>query len=221
MELSEPESSAPRPHLLLKEDLMTPALVAALPAFALYTFIQAITPGPANLCSLATTMRIGVRPALRQWVGLTIGFFAVMAVAMAALLGATSLIEGALPALTVAGAAYVLWLAWSMVRPGEGHGFNGVQPTIGAGVVLQVTNVKLLVMSSTALVAYVIPYTSDLAVLAAIGFAVPIVGSACNLAWIYGGVHLQAFYERHRRPVDAVMAAALALCAAGMLAALV
>ncbi len=197
---------------------MTSALLAAMPAFLAYTFVQAITPGPANLCSMATALRLGLRPALRQWVGLTLGLFLVIAAALAVLYGAASAIDSLLPALTVVGAAYVLWLAWSMVRPSDGHGgFANVRPTIGAGVVLQVTNAKVLVMSCTALVAYVIPYAENVPALLGASLVLPVAGALCNLVWIYGGVKLQSFYEAHQRPIDALMAATLALCAGGML----
>lgn len=201
---------------------MTSALLAAMPAFLVYTFVQAITPGPANLCSMATALRLGLRPALRQWIGLTLGLFLVVMAALAVLCEVASAAQSLMPALTVVGAVYVLWLAWSMVCPGDGHGgFAGVRPTIGAGVVLQVTNAKVLVMSCTALVAYVIPYADNVPALLGAAMVLPVAGALCNLVWIYGGVKLQSFYEAHQRPIDAAMAATLALCAMGMLASLV
>ncbi len=45
-----------------------------IPSFLLYCFVSAITPGPANLCSLASAMKYGRRQALRQWRGLFTGF---------------------------------------------------------------------------------------------------------------------------------------------------
>ena len=48
-----------------------------LPSFLLYCYVGAITPGPANLCSLSAALRYGRGPALRQWRGLFTGFFLV------------------------------------------------------------------------------------------------------------------------------------------------
>lgn len=45
-----------------------------LSSFLLYCYIGAITPGPANLCSLSTALRYGKGPALRQWRGLFLSF---------------------------------------------------------------------------------------------------------------------------------------------------
>lgn len=196
---------------------MNSALLAAMPAFTIYTFIQSITPGPANLCSLATTMQQGVRPAMRQWVGLTIGLFIVVVVTTVALLGAGDVVNQLMPVLTVVGAGYVLWLAWGMVRPGQGGDAAQIAPTVKAGVILQVTNVRLLVMCTTALLAYVLPYTSNPLVMGIVSLVIPAMGAASGLVWIYGGMRLRAWYESHRRLVDIVMGTALALCGVGML----
>ena len=48
--------------------------LSLLPSFLLYCYVGAITPGPANLCSLSTALRYGKGPALRQWRGLLTGF---------------------------------------------------------------------------------------------------------------------------------------------------
>ena len=44
--------------------------VSLIPSFLIYCFVGAITPGPANLCSLGAALRYGRGPALRQWRGL-------------------------------------------------------------------------------------------------------------------------------------------------------
>lgn len=196
---------------------MSTALVATLPAIAFYCFVQGITPGPANLCSLATTMRYGIRPAMRQWLGLTLGFYVVSFAAVACAWGAGAFLQAAIPWVSAVGAGYILWLAWSMARPAEkAHAFEA-RPTVRAGFLLQVTNAKILVACVTALFSFVLPYTADLAVLLGIGLLLPVIGVSCNLVWIAAGARLQGFYEAHRRPVDLVMAASLAACAAGML----
>ena len=64
--------------------------LSILPSFLVYCYVGAITPGPANLCSLSAALRYGRGPALRQWRGLAAGFFTVSlaAAAIAWLLGA-------------------------------------------------------------------------------------------------------------------------------------
>ena len=48
--------------------------VSLIPSFLSFCFINGITPGPANLCSLSTAMNEGKQAALRQWRGLFTGF---------------------------------------------------------------------------------------------------------------------------------------------------
>lgn len=48
--------------------------VSLIPTFLIYCFVTAITPGPANLCSLASAMTYGRKQALIQWRGIFIGY---------------------------------------------------------------------------------------------------------------------------------------------------
>ena len=90
--------------------------VSMIPSFLLYCYVGAITPGPANLCSLSAALRYGRRPALRQWRGLFAGFTAVSLASVLAtyLLGAA--LEEYVGLLSWIGAAYILWMAWHMLR---------------------------------------------------------------------------------------------------------
>ena len=44
--------------------------ISMVPSFLIYCYVGAITPGPANLCSLGAALRYGTGPALGQWRGL-------------------------------------------------------------------------------------------------------------------------------------------------------
>lgn len=192
--------------------------LSAFPPFFAYCFVQGITPGPANLCSLSTTMRHGTAAALRQWLGLLIGFFVVSLIAVCITWGAQEWFDQALPALSVLGAAYVAWLAFKMLRPAsEKTDGAGGRPTVFGGFLIQVTNVKVVLICLTALVAYVAPYTQQLGVLLFFGLIIPLVGLSCNMVWILAGVRLQTWYAAHRRAADIAMASALLLCALGMI----
>lgn len=191
--------------------------ISAIPSFVFYCFVQGITPGPANLCSLSTTMRYGTVVALRQWVGLLIGFFLVALASVGIAWGAQEWFSRILPGLSMMGALYVIWLAWKTLRPArKDHGDAEMKPTILSGILVQVSNVKVILVCLSALLAYVVPYTQQISALLAFGMAMPFIGLGCNMAWIIAGSQLRAWYEHHRRSTDIVMAAALLLCALGM-----
>ena len=90
--------------------------VSLIPSFLIYCYIGAITPGPANLCSLSAALRYGRGPALRQWRGLFVGYAidSLAAVPVVYLLG--TLLNDYVAYLSWVGAAYLLWMAWHMLR---------------------------------------------------------------------------------------------------------
>ena len=191
--------------------------VSLIPSFLLYCYVGAITPGPANLCSLSAALRYGKGPALKQWRGLFVGFFLV---SMASVL-ATWLLGAAMSqyvgVLSWVGAAYILWMAWHMLRS------SGVQadqdpaaPCFRNGLLVQLTNVKIMVFCLAALGSYVLPYTRSFWVLLAVGLFLPFTGPMANLVWLFAGASLQKLFVNHRRTVDIVMAISLALCAVSL-----
>ena len=191
--------------------------VSLIPSFLIYCFVGAITPGPANLCSLGAALRYGRGPALRQWRGLFCGFFldSMGAVAVTWLLGAA--LDRYVGALSWIGAVYLLWMAWHMLRPsGADPDRDPAAPTFLTGLLVNLTNVKVIIFCIAALSGYVLPYNSSIWALLAVGLFLPFTGPVCNLVWLFAGASLQKLFARHRRTVDAAMALSLALCAVSL-----
>ncbi len=190
---------------------------ALIPSFLLYCFVGGITPGPANLCSLGAALRYGRGPALRQWRGLFCGFFldAMGAAALTWLLGAA--MNEYVGMLSWVGAAYLLWMAWHMLRSsGLDLDHDPAAPSFRTGLLVNLTNVKVIIFCITALSGYVLPYNNSLWALLPVGIFLPFTGPACNLVWLFAGVSLQKLFANHRRTVDLVMALSLALCAVSL-----
>ena len=191
--------------------------VSLIPSFLIYCFVGGITPGPANLCSLGAALRYGQGPALRQWRGLFCGFFldAMGAVALTWLLG-TALNEY-VGMLSWLGAAYLLWMAWHMVRSsGTRLDQDPAAPSFRNGLLVQLTNVKVIIFCLTALSGYVLPYSRSPLALLSVGRFLPFTGPVCILAWLFAGASLERLFANHRRTVDLVMALSLAVCAASL-----
>ena len=191
--------------------------ISLIPSFLIYCFVGAITPGPANLCSLGGALRYGRGPALRQWRGLFCGFFldSMGAVAVTWLLGAA--LDRYVGALSWVGAAYLLWMAWHMLRPGGADpDRDPAAPTFLTGLLVNLTNVKVIIFCIAALSGYVLPYNSSIWALLAVGLFLPFTGPVCNLVWLFAGASLQKLFARHRRTVDVAMALSLALCAVSL-----
>ena len=191
--------------------------VSLIPSFLIYCFVGGITPGPANLCSLGAALRYGRGPALRQWRGLFCGFFldAMGAVALTWLLGTA--LDEYVGMLSWVGAAYLLWMAWHMVRSGGvGQDKDPAAPSFLTGLLVNLTNVKVIIFCITALAGYVLPYNPSLWALLPVGIFLPFTGPVCNLVWLFAGASLQKLFASHRRTVDLVMALSLALCAVSL-----
>lgn len=185
-----------------------------LPSFLLYCYVGAITPGPANLCSLSTALRYGKGPALRQWRGLFTGFFLVSMAAVAATFALGTLLNQYVGALSWVGAAYLLWMAWHTLRSSSGpEGQAPEAPGFLSGLLVNLTNVKVMIFCLMALASYVLPYTRSLPALLAVGLFLPFTGPLANLVWLFAGAALQKLFANHRKGVDRACAAALALCA--------
>lgn len=189
--------------------------VTLIPSFLIYCYVGAITPGPANLCSLSAALRYGPGPALKQWRGLAAGFslVAMAAVVITYLLG--TLLNAYVGYLSWVGAAYLLWMAWHMLRAAGGAiaESDPAYPSFRNGLLVQLTNVKIIVFCLAALSSYVLPYTQSFFSLLAVGLFLPFTGPLCNLVWLFAGASLKKLFVRYRKEVDLVMAAALALCA--------
>lgn len=186
-------------------------------AFLFYCFVQGITPGPANVISFGSSMAYGTRAALHQWVGLVVGYLAVSAASLALLLALGGVTSDFLTVVSYAGAAYIAYLAIHTLRSSGGSNNNSLpKPTFANGLIVQVTNIKIVVACVAAFSSYVIPFTHEPLMLVLAALAMPLVGTACNLAWLFGGNLLTDVYSRHERGANVIMALSLLLCALSM-----
>ena len=114
-------------------------------------------------------MNEGKQAALRQWRGLFTGF-AIVSLGSAmvnAFLG--SVLGEYVRYLAWAGAAYLLWMAWNIIRPVLLPGSakerqqdrSAGKASFWSGLLVQLTNVKIIVFCMTALSLFVLPYTQD------------------------------------------------------------
>ncbi len=188
-----------------------------IPSFLLFCYVGAITPGPANICSLSAALRYGKKAALVQWRGIFVGFACVSlaSVVVTWLLGTA--LSQYVGFLSWIGAAYILWMAWHTLRSSGIQADNDpAKPSFRNGLFLQLTNVKIMICCLTAMTSYVLPYTNSFWSLLAVGLFMPFTGPIANLLWLFAGASLQKLFENHRRTVDIVMAIALVLCAVSL-----
>jgi len=190
---------------------MNPVVYAGFLVFAL---VASITPGPNNLMLMASGVNYGLGRTLPHLAGVCLGF-GVMAFAVG--LGLAGVFHAApwlYAVLRWASAAYILYLAYKMVRSkGVGTAVTSGRPMsfLGAAA-FQWVNPKAWVMALGAITAYAAPahLARDVAVMS-VSFVV--INIPCGLTWAMSGVGIKRFLKRGRtlQIFNAVMALLLVL----------
>ena len=234
--------------------------IRLIPSFLFYCYINGITPGPANLCSLSAALNYGRERALKQWRGLFLGFAVVALLSVFTNYFLGNVLGMYVKWLAYVGAAYLIWMAVHMVR-GTGLRSSARESAeredsekesaeressvresaerdvkkvsekdiekdlekaaerncnFFTGLLVQLTNVKIILFCMTALSSYVLPYSKGFFSLLLVGLFLPFTGPICNLAWLFAGVKLQTLFQKHKTVLNWVMAAALVLCAGSL-----
>lgn len=191
--------------------------LSQLTTLLLYILIVGYTPGPANIYALSCALKYGRRRALVMWRGLLVGF-TIAVVAMAVLSHCLGQALGIyVYYLKYLGAAYILWLAWTIWRDSGGSGRHPRGCTFWSGMLMQLTNAKMLLFDLTVFGLFVLPYSRRLSAMFPVAALLLLAGPGANLAWLLVGDRLRHLFEHRRRQVDVVMAALLVLCAVGII----
>ena len=177
--------------------------LSQLPTLLLYILIVGYTPGPANIYSLTCAMKYGRKQALVMWRGLLTGF-TIAVIGMAVL---SHLLGEAL------GAAYILWLAFQIYRESGAKVKSARLCTYWSGLVMQLTNAKMLLFDLTVFSLFVLPYSDRLIDMFPVAALLLLAGPGANLLWLLAGDYLRHIFGKYQKQVDIVMALLLVLCA--------
>lgn len=181
-------------------------------ALAVFAFVMAFTPGPNNILLTASGVNFGFARTVPHLLGVDVGFVVLLAV-FAAGLGLVFASAPALQiALKVAGAAYMLWLAWKVAsaRPsadGAAGNILGKPMTFLQAAAFQWVNPKAVVAALSGVAVYMRPghERQDFIIVLAV-FALATVLSTAT--WAGFGVALRGFLRDplHARIFNLVMA---------------
>lgn len=125
-------------------------------AFAGFAFVSSITPGPNNAMLLASGVNYGFRRTVPHIAGISLGCMAMLVLVglgLGQVFAAVPLIYGVL---RYAGAAYLLWLAWTIAGAGPmaGRKAGGRPMTFWQAAAFQWVNPKAWVMVVGAVTTY-------------------------------------------------------------------
>ena len=184
-----------------------------LPTLLLQILVVGYTPGPANIYSLAMSLRHGRKQSLVMWLGLLTGF-SIAVTLMAVLTHFIGMGFGHYVGyLKYIGVAYILYLAYKIIKSNGQREEKKGNCTFVSGMLVQMTNAKMLLFDLTVFSTFVLPYSSSLADLLEVSAWLLIAGPGANLVWLLAGGSLRRFFTKYGRQVDIVSAIALVLCA--------
>jgi threonine/homoserine/homoserine lactone efflux protein len=126
-------------------------------ALLVYAFVSSITPGPNNFMLLASGVNFGFVRTIPHMFGIAVGFVSLLLGVGFGLGAVLSTFPALHLALKIAGAAYLLYLAWkiAMSRTLGTARENRAQPmTFGQAAAFQWVNPKAWVMAVTAMAIY-------------------------------------------------------------------
>lgn len=185
--------------------------------FFTYIFVMAYTPGPNNIMSMSNASEKGFRKSFPFNLGIFFGFSAVMTLCTVFSGILYSVIPQVKLYMTIAGAAYMLWLAWSLIKPArDKDAKKASNQGFRAGALLQFINPKIYIYGVTAMSSYIMPYFSNYAALFGFAILLAFVGFTGTVCWAVFGAGLNRLFKSHSRIINIIMAALLCYCAVSL-----
>ncbi|MCF4152262.1 LysE family transporter [Dethiosulfovibrio sp. F2B] len=181
-----------------------------------YVFITTFTPGPNNVSSAAMAVKFGLGKTWGYMLGIASGVFLLMILGGSLsgfLMELVPKLEGIMKWI---GAAYIIWLAWGLVRevPHEGGSSEGEGGFL-KGMTLQCVNVKVMIYCLTLYSVFLRPLLArPLPVLMSALFLAAVCFSSVVL-WALFGVGIESFLGSpgRRRALNYFFAAMLVVTA--------
>ena len=147
--------------------MVNPSAVLGIAAVALGLVL---TPGPNMIYLVSRSITQGRRAGLISLIGVAAGFFVYLVAAAAGVAVVFAMVPALYTAIKIAGAAYLLWLAWKAVRPGGESPFTPATLPVDSarrlftmGLVTNLLNPKIAILYVSLLPQFVDPAVGGVA----------------------------------------------------------
>ncbi|MYA88206.1 MAG: LysE family translocator, partial [Boseongicola sp. SB0662_bin_57] len=182
-------------------------------SFVLAVLFLIITPGPGVLSLAGVGSAFGYAHGVRYLAGLFVGTNLVCLAVISGLAALVLAEPGIRVVLTVASAAYLLWLAFRIAFAGTRIAFieQPSPPGIRGGILLQAVNPKAYVVNTTLFSGFAFMAEYPLFEIAIKLFILNVLWTVIHVAWLCAGVMVQRMQlpDRWQRGINAGMAAAM------------
>lgn len=171
------------------------------------------SPGPNNILLLSNASKYGLKKNLKFMSGIWTGSLTLMVLCGIFSSVLTALLPKISPLLTLAGAGYLLYLAFNtFFSPPPKEGKDDREPTYKMGIFLQLINVKILLYGLTMFSSFILPYERRPFMLFFFAFYLMVMGALGNLIWAFAGNILKRAYDRHYENINYCMSLLLVWC---------
>lgn len=187
-------------------------------AFFSYTLLTAYTPGPNNIMSMTNASKNGLKRTIPFLAGVCAGFIVVMSACAAFSSLLYAFIPSIKPIMIWIGAAYILYLAWTVWRDKPHNSKGGITQANSflSGMLLQFVNVKIILYGITAMSSYILPYYHDVISIALFALLLSAIGTSGCICWAIFGAAFEKLFRIYRKPINLIMALLLAYCAVSL-----
>lgn len=178
---------------------MSPVSEINLPAFLAFAVITIFTPGPNNVASASSGILYGYRRTLLFILGIATGFLGVML--SSGLLSQTlsRLFPSIESVLRIAGALYILWLAYHSLRVSYDFEMQESPPSgYWSGFFLQAVNPKGLIFGLTVFSTFLAPLLNHRGMLLLSGLFLTVLAFMATSMWALSGALIRK-YMRDKR----------------------
>ena len=185
--------------------------------FLSYAVVTAITPGPNNILSMTHASRVGFRRSFPFHLGVWAGFSLVMLLCTVFCQFLAELIPVIKTPMLIAGALYLLWLAWKTFRSPPLEGSTSDGGGFLSGFVLQFINPKIYIYCLVSMEAYILPaYQGQWEALMFFALLLAFIGFLFTLCWALFGSLFQLLFSKYARITNTLMALLLVYCAVSL-----
>jgi cysteine/O-acetylserine efflux protein len=184
-----------------------------------YVLISSFTPGPSNISTASMAILHGYKATLKYQFGLALGVLLLMSLSglfSAALLSIFPALE---PILRYLGAAYILYLAFGILKASYTLAEKDIKPLgVGNGFVLQILNPKLVVYAFSLFSTFLASATGNVVLIILLSIALAAVSFCATSTWALFGTGIKNYLQnpRMRMVVNIVLSLALVYSAVSL-----
>lgn len=174
-------------------------MTANLLSLISYVLISTFTPGPSNISSASMAVIHGYKKTINFQVGLAAGVFLLMVLSGTFSTTLLNIFPSLEPIVRFVGAAYILYLAFGLLRASYSFAEEGTKPLgLANGFMLQILNPKLTVYALTLFSAFLAPLTTNIALLILIAIVLAATSFCATSMWALFGTVIQTYLHNPR-----------------------